>query len=274
MLIGLPQLGFFSDDQATFERLITLPDGILLVTGPTGSGKTTTIYAALNHLNNENRCIITIEDPVEYELRGVSQMQVEPRFEMGFADAFKAILRQDPDVILLGEIRDADSAQTAVNASGAGHLVLSTLHTNDAAHAVPRLLAMDCDAHVLSNSLQLIVAQRLLRRLCPACRTPDPFAAERLAVFGSDERGTDADGFWTAKGCAACNHVGYLGRTGAFELLNPNEAIRELILAKAPGLHVYREARAAGMRSLHEDALRLAREGVTSLEEVARVTAR
>jgi type II secretory ATPase GspE/PulE/Tfp pilus assembly ATPase PilB-like protein len=267
-------LGMSADDLHLFLAKIRSPQGLILMTGPTGSGKTTTIYAALSHLNTEDKCIITIEDPIEYELKGINQIQVDPRFDMGFSDAFKSILRQNPDIVLLGEIRDPESAQVAVNASSTGHLVISTLHTNDASHAVPRLLSMGCDPHVLSNSLQLVVAQRLLRRLCPHCKRPDSLGTDRLRALDLSNDDVQGGSYFAAGGCPACNQLGYLGRIGAFEMLRPDEAIRELILQKQPGLFIFRQARQTGMKTIYEDALRLAAEGITSLDEVIRVARR
>jgi type II secretory ATPase GspE/PulE/Tfp pilus assembly ATPase PilB-like protein len=271
-LLTLTNIGMGDDQVATFRKQTQSPYGLILLTGPTGSGKTTTIYSALDQLNTEDRCIITIEDPVEYELKGINQIQVDARQDLTFANAFRAILRQNPDIILLGEIRDSDSATVAINASSTGHLVFSTLHTNDAAHSIPRLIAMGCDPYVLANSLQLIVSQRLVRRLCVECKQPDPLDDARLA--GLDiERSVLKKGQYSVPGnCVNCNSVGYLGRIGLFENLVPDYMMREMIIDRAPGLHIHQYAVESGMRTLREDGLLKAQQGYTSLDEILRVT--
>jgi general secretion pathway protein E len=253
--IDLAILGMSAETMARFEQLSHQPHGILLVTGPTGSGKSTTLYATIRRLDHSTANIMTVEDPIEYELPGVGQTQVNPKIDMSFARALRSILRQDPDVIMIGEIRDLETAQIAVQASLTGHLVLATLHTNDAASAVTRLIDMGIEPFLLSSSVLGVLAQRLVRKLCPHCKAPD----------------ADAQGFH-ATGCAKCNFSGYTGRTGIYELLPVDDAIRELIHGAANDQQIRRTAEAAGMLPLRADAMRWYRSGVTSLEEILRVT--
>jgi general secretion pathway protein E len=241
--------------RAAFDRLVHQPHGIVLVTGPTGSGKTTTLYAALGRLDYAHTNILTVEDPIEYHLDGVGQTQVNARIDMTFARALRSILRQDPDVVMIGEIRDLETAQIAVQASLTGHLVLATLHTNDAVSAVTRLNDMGIEPYLLSSSLLGVVAQRLVRKLCIECREPDPLS-----------------GGWRARGCPACDRSGYRGRTGVYELFVIDDAIRALIHSAAPESGVRDSARKAGMVSMREDGERWVRAGVTSMDEVVRAT--
>jgi general secretion pathway protein E len=238
-------VGMQGDTLMRFEGLITQPHGIILVTGPTGSGKTTTLYAALGKLDASSANIMTVEDPIEYELPGVGQTQVNPKIDLDFAKALRAILRQDPDIIMIGEIRDFETAQIAIQASLTGHLVLATLHTNDAASAVTRLTDMGVEPFLLSSSLLGVLAQRLVRKVCTTCH------------------GT---------GCPACGHTGYSGRTGVFELLVTNEAIRALIHRQTGEADIRSAAVAQGMTLMREDGERLVATGVTSREELVRVT--
>lgn len=249
----LPKLGMSPDALTRFDKLIAQPHGIVLVTGPTGSGKTTTLYAALSRVNSGNTNILTVEDPIEYELAGVGQTQVNAKIDMTFAKALRAILRQDPDVIMIGEIRDLETAQIAVQASLTGHLVLATLHTNDAAAAVTRLLDMGIEPFLLSSSLLGVVAQRLVRKLCPDCKV-------------------ERDGQWHAVGCEQCGHTGYQGRVGVYELLETTEAIREQIHHQASEAEIRRAAQDNGMRTMREDGERWLQAGTTTLEELLRVT--
>jgi general secretion pathway protein E len=269
--LDLTALGMSDDTLEYVDRLIREPHGILLVTGPTGSGKTTTLYAALSRLPRGTTNMMTVEDPIEYGLDGVAQTQVNPRIELTFARALRAILRQDPDVIMIGEIRDLETAQIAVQASLTGHLVLATLHTNDAASAVTRLADMGVEPYLLASSLLGVLAQRLVRTLCPACRV----AASSSA---GEARLVSAIGFpasqplWTAAGCAACNDTGYRGRTGVYELLVIDETIRRLIHDGAGELALRDAASRAGMRTLRTDGARFLADGTTSLSELVRVT--
>jgi general secretion pathway protein E len=243
--LSLEAVGMGGDTLARFAQMIQQPHGLVLVTGPTGSGKTTTLYAALARLDASSTNIMTVEDPIEYELAGVGQTQVNAKIDLDFARALRAILRQDPDVIMIGEIRDFETAQIAIQASLTGHLVLATLHTNDAASAVTRLTDMGIEPFLLSSSLLGVLAQRLVRKLCTHCG---------------------------GKGCGECGHTGYQGRTGVYELLGSNEHIRSLIHSQAAEAEVRNAALAAGMRLMRDDGQRLVNTGVTSLEELVRVT--
>ncbi len=264
--LGLPNLGFLPDDQSTFDRFIRHPDGIVLITGPTGSGKTTTLYACLNHLNRPDRKIITVEDPVEYQLTGVNQVHVRPDIGLSFAAALRSILRQAPNIIMIGEIRDRETAEIAVNAALTGHLVLSTLHTNDAPSAVTRLADIGIKPFLVASALRGVVAQRLVRTVCGACRTAyAPGEAERLLVGA-------VPNLFRGEGCATCGSTGYFGRKGLFELLSVDDDLRQLIHAQAGTAELRRAARAMGMRTLREDGLRKAVEGETTLPEVLRAT--
>ncbi|HEY4999638.1 MAG TPA: type II secretion system ATPase GspE [Usitatibacter sp.] len=266
--LTLDSLGMGAAARAQVDALIQQPHGIFLVTGPTGSGKTTTLYSALTRLDRKTRNILTVEDPVEYELDGIGQTQVNPRIEMTFARALRAILRQDPDVVMIGEIRDLETAQIAVQASLTGHLVLATLHTNDAPGAVTRLVDMGIEPYLIASTLNGVLAQRLVRKLCPECKAPyEPDAAER-GVFG----GAPVERLYRAVGCGACNFSGYRGRTGIYELLTADDELRHLIHDTVEESAVRAHAVSHGMVRLRDDGLRWAREGVTSLDEVLRVT--
>ena len=251
--LDLQSLGMDDHTLKEFDHLIAQPHGIVLVTGPTGSGKTTTLYAALSRLNAASTNILTVEDPIEYELAGVGQTQVNARIDMTFAKALRAILRQDPDVIMIGEIRDLETAQIAVQASLTGHLVLATLHTNDAAAAVTRLLDMGIEPFLLSSSLLGVMAQRLVRKLCPQCKKSDGVQ-------------------WHAVGCERCGHTGYQGRVGVYELLETDERIRAQIHNQASEADIRTAAQASGMKTMREDGERWLREGVTTQAELLRVT--
>jgi general secretion pathway protein E len=250
----LEGLGMDGDVLAAFKKLVQQPHGIVLVTGPTGSGKTTSLYASLQTVDTATTNVLTVEDPIEYELPGIGQTQVNSKIDLTFAKALRAILRQDPDVIMIGEIRDYETAQIAIQASLTGHLVLATLHTNDAPSAVTRLTDMGVEPFLLSSSLLGVLAQRLVRRLCPVCKTQDDH------------------GRWHPVGCEACGNTGYKGRTGVYELMVADDAVRSLIHNRAPESQLQAAAEANGLRSMREDGERLIEAGVTSLEEVLRVT--
>jgi general secretion pathway protein E/type IV pilus assembly protein PilB len=269
---GLPELGFLPDDRARFERLIALPDGILLVTGPTGSGKTTTLYSCLHHLNRPDRKIITVEDPVEYQLSGVNQVPVRPETGMTFAAALRAMLRQAPNIVMVGEIRDGETADIAINASLTGHLVFSTLHTNDAPGAVTRLVDIGVKPFLVATALRGVMAQRLVRRICPECTRPHMPAAAELRVLGLDTAAAAGADFRRGRGCAACRGTGYRGRMGIFEIMEVSDPLREMIHAGAGGAALRAQARADGMRTLREDGLRKISAGLTTIEEVASIT--
>ena len=267
--LDLTRLGMDDTTLAHMDRLILEPHGIVLVTGPTGSGKTTTLYAALSRLDATTLNIMTVEDPIEYDLDGISQTQVNTRIEMSFARALRTILRQDPDVVMIGEIRDLETAQIAVQASLTGHLVFATLHTNDAVSAVTRLVDMGVEPFLLASSLIGVGAQRLVRRLCLECRKP--FAADAAQQRALGLAPTDGT-LYTAQGCAACNRTGYRGRTGIYELLTVDDDLRRLIHDRASEQTLRAHVVSRGMRSLRDDGMRWAGQGVISLEEVVRVT--
>jgi len=272
LTIGLPQLGFFSDDQANFEELIRLPDGILLVTGPTGSGKTTTLYACLNAINKPDRKIITVEDPVEYLLSGINQVQVKEDIGMSFAAALRAILRQAPNIIMIGEIRDLETASIAINASLTGHLVFSTLHTNDAPSAVARLADIGVKKFLIASAVRSIMAQRLVRRICPDCEQPMELAeADARALRLSSEQLSKAETKEGA-GCRTCRMTGYRGRMGLFEIFNITEEVRLLITGDESTTSLRKRARELGMRTLREDGVRKVLAGATTPAEVLRTT--
>ncbi len=266
--LTLDALGMSAAARDAVDAMIQAPHGIFLVTGPTGSGKTTTLYSALSRLDRKTRNILTVEDPVEYELDGVGQTQVNPRIEMTFARALRAILRQDPDVVMIGEIRDLETAQIAVQASLTGHLVLATLHTNDAPGAVTRLVDMGIEPYLLASTLNGVLAQRLVRRLCPECRAPYEPDASECTIFGRNP----PERLYRAAGCGACNFTGYKGRTGIYELMTVDEDMRKLIHDKAAERELRAHAVRGAMVRLREDGLRWVREGATSLDEVLRVT--
>ncbi len=262
-------LGFDPNVLANLHALLNRPNGIVLVTGPTGSGKTTTLYTALTQINSSDRKIITVEDPVEYQIEGVNQIQARPKIGLTFAHALRSILRQDPDVIMIGEIRDLETASIAVQAALTGHLVLATLHTNTAAATISRLLDMGVEDYLLASTLNGIVSQRLVRRLCPTCRAPAPAMPDLVAHLG----GADPDEpFYRPDGCSACSGRGYQGRMAVVELLEVTDDIRRLVLNRADAMTVHEAAVAGGMVPMREAGLARARAGETSLEEVIRVT--
>jgi len=272
LLLGLPELGFFSDDQLAFERLLGLPDGILLVTGPTGSGKTTTLYACLNVINKTDRKIITVEDPVEYELAGINQVMVKTDIGMTFAAALRAMLRQAPNIIMVGEIRDAETANIAINASLTGHLVFSTLHTNDAPSAVARLSDIGVKPFLIASAVRAVMAQRLVRRLCPICKAPAELTDKELRALSLDSsRVVDAE-IRGPVGCDRCRELGFKGRMGIFEMFTVDDEVRQMINASLSTSQLRRRARELGMRTLREDGIRKVLAGLTSASEVVHAT--
>jgi general secretion pathway protein E len=269
----LDTLGFPPDILARFNAMILKPHGMILVTGPTGSGKTTTLYGALQKINDPGKKIITIEDPVEYQLGGVNQIHVKPQIGLTFANGLRSIVRQDPDVIMVGEIRDAETAEIAVQAALTGHLVFSTLHTNDAAGAISRLLEMGVQDYLLSSSLLCVLAQRLVRRLCPRCRKEKPFTGLDGATHELGfQNGEPLRVVWEAVGCDGCSGTGYLGRIGIYELLPVTSEICKIILQRADANAIRNLAVEQGMRLLRDDGWDKVRQGVTTLAEVLRVT--
>ncbi len=271
--LGLGELGFFSDDQQTFERLIGLPDGILLVTGPTGSGKTTTLYAVLNYINRPDRKIITVEDPVEYVLSGINQVHVNEAVGLTFATALRAMLRQAPNVIMLGEIRDLETATIAINASLTGHLVFSTLHTNDAPSAVTRLIDIGVKPFLVASSSRALMAQRLVRKVCKKCGQPYQPTDTELRALSIDPAQAATATFRKGRGCGECNKTGYRGRMGIFEIFVIEDEVRKLIYEKVPATVLRARARELGMRTLREDGTRKVLAGLTTPDEVIRATA-
>ncbi|HEX2862611.1 MAG TPA: GspE/PulE family protein [Lacunisphaera sp.] len=271
--LSLPELGFLPDDQALFESQIASPDGIVLVTGPTGSGKTTTLYACLHHLNQADRKIITVEDPVEYQISGINQVPVNTAAGMTFAAALKAMLRQAPNIVMVGEIRDRETAEIAINASQTGHLVFSTLHTNDATSAVTRLLDIGAKPFLVASSLRSVLAQRLVRRICGRCRQPHTPSDRELEVLGLSAVPPGSAGCARGAGCPACQGTGYRGRVGIFELFSVSEGIRGMIYDNVTAARLRAQARAEGMRTMREDGVRKVLAGFTTIEEVVSVTA-
>ena len=270
--LGLPQLGFFSDDQADFERVISLPDGVFLVTGPTGSGKSTTLYSALNYINHPDRKIITVEDPVEYEMSGVNQVGVKREVGMTFAAALRSMLRQAPNIIMVGEIRDKETAEIAINASLTGHMVFSTLHTNDAVSAVSRLVDIGIKPFLVSASVRSVLAQRLVRRICPKCKEPtepDPRLLNSLGI--RPDQILDAS-FMIGAGCDHCNNTGFRGRVGIFEMFNVNEELQQMIYEESSLVALRERSREMGMRTMREDGIRKVLAGVTTPDEVLQTT--
>ena len=270
--LGLPKLGFYADDQQTFEKLISLPDGILLITGPTGSGKTTTLYAVLNHLNRPDCKIITVEDPVEYQLSGINQVQVREDIGLTFPAVLRSILRQAPNIIMIGEIRDFETAEIATNAALTGHLVFSTLHTNDAPSAIPRLLDMGVKPFLLASSIRAVIAQRLVKVICEKCKesyTPEP---EELLPLGAEAAQMAKTPLFRGRGCAACGQSGFKSRKGIFEVFLINDEVRNMIFRKVSSDELRKQAREMGMRTLREDGLRKVVSGMTTLKEVLSIT--
>jgi type IV pilus assembly protein PilB len=269
VVMDLDRLGMQADDRRVFEKAVKATHGAVLVTGPTGSGKTTTLYAALQAINTPEKTLITIEDPVEYELDGVKQVQVNPKAGLTFASGLRSMVRSDPDVMMVGEIRDAETAQIMIESALTGHLVLSTLHTNSATMATPRLLEMGIEPFLVASGIECIVAQRLARRLCD-CKEPKEVSPEVLAENGFEAAAFAIEAF-EPNGCVRCGQSGYRGRIGLYEVLELNDELRSLILQKADGDTIGAVARRYGMRTLREDGLKKVRQGITSIEEVLRV---
>ncbi len=270
--LGLPELGFFTDDQQTFERLIAMPDGILLVTGPTGSGKTTTLYSCLHYINRPDKKIITVEDPVEYILAGINQVQVNEQVGLTFAMALRAILRQAPNVVMIGEIRDLETASIAINASLTGHLVFSTLHTNDAPGAVARLVDIGVKPFLVASSTRCLMAQRLVRKICKKCPQPYVPTDSEMRALGITPEMLAGATVMKGRGCNNCNNTGNRGRFGVFEIFTIDDEARKLIYDQAPTSVLRARAREMGMRTLREDGVRKILAGLTTPEEVIRST--
>jgi type IV pilus assembly protein PilB len=272
LMLGLPELGFFSDDQETFERLIRLPDGILLVTGPTGSGKTSTLYACLNYINKPDRKIITVEEPIEYQMNGINQVQVNPEIGMTFPAALRSILRQAPNIIMIGEVRDLETASITTNASLTGHLVFSTLHTNDAPSAVARLIDIGVQPFLVASSVRAIMAQRLVRRLCSNCKKPGELSETELRALRIEPDQIREAQVMKSTGCEHCRQTGYKGRMGIFEIFIIDDEVRHMINKRSSTPLLRQRARELGMRTLREDGVRKILAGLTSAEEVISIT--
>ena len=272
IFFGLEKLGFAPEEDAAIRELIVKPHGIFLVTGPTGSGKSTTLYAFLSTINSVTKRIITIEEPVEYELKGINQIPVRSEIGLTFAVGLRHILRQDPNVIMVGEVRDLETAEIAIRASLTGHLVFSTLHTNDAPSAFTRLIDMGIEPFLVASSVEAVMAQRLVRTICPHCKEPQKVDRDYLRRIGFPEAEIDSTTFLKGVGCEECRQLGYQGRTGIHELLVVGEAIRPLVMNRAPASDIAQMAKAQGMQTLREDGWRKVKAGVTTLEEVLRVT--
>ena len=269
--LGLPQLGFLTDDQSTFERLIKLPDGVVLVTGPTGSGKTTTLYACLGQINTPDKKLITVEDPVEYQMSGINQVQVNKDVGLDFSAALRSILRQAPNIVMIGEIRDAETADIAMEAALTGHLVFSTLHTNDAPSAVTRLLDIGVKPFLVASALRAAMAQRLVRAICEKCKEAYTPTEREIKMLGSMSK-TVPERMYHGVGCDKCGRSGYKGRKGIFEIFKVDDTIQRLIFDHAPATLLRQRAREMGMRTLREDGMLKVASGMTSLQEVLRVT--
>ena len=270
--LGLPDLGFMTDDQQTFEGLIKLPDGVILVTGPTGSGKTTTLYACLGQINKPDRKIITVEDPVEYQMSGINQVAVHTDIGMTFAAALRAILRQAPNIVMIGEIRDLETASIATEAALTGHLVFSTLHTNDAPSAITRMLDIGVKPFQVASALRAVMAQRLCRAICTQCREPYEADQSDIHALGLDPAQYQGAQLFRGHGCARCNNSGYKGRKGIFEIFKLDDTLQQMIFDNAPARDLRARARETGMRTLREDGVRKVLAGITTVSEVLRVT--
>jgi general secretion pathway protein E len=272
LALEFEKLGFDEELLVRYRRVLAQPHGILLVTGPTGSGKTTTLYASLATLNTAERKILTIEDPIEYRLAGINQTQVKPQIGLDFAAALRSFLRQDPDVMMVGEIRDLETAQVAIQSALTGHMILSTLHTNTAASSVTRLLDMGVEPFLITSTLNAVLAQRLVRRLCPQCRTATVLSREAIVSLGLDAATMDGMQFFKPHGCSVCSNTGFRGRIALFELLEMDDEISRLILIRAEAREVQRAAVSAGMRTMLADGIAKAQAGLTTVEEILRVT--
>jgi type II secretion system protein E len=272
IFLSLEKLGFAPKDEAMIREIIVKPHGIFLVTGPTGSGKSTSLYAFLSAINSVHKRIITIEEPVEYELKGINQIAVRPEIGLTFAMGLRHILRQDPNVIMVGEIRDLETAEIAIRASLTGHLVFSTLHTNDASSAFTRLIDMGIEPFLVASSVEAVMAQRLVRTICRHCKTEQKVERDYLRRIGFPENEVGTAKFWRGAGCEECRQLGYQGRKGIYELLILNESIRPLVLNRAPATTIAQKAIEEGMRTLRTDGWNKVKNGETTIEEVLRVT--
>jgi general secretion pathway protein E len=273
VLLGLEELGFYPDDLAIVERLVRQEHGIILVTGPTGSGKTTSLYSMLSRINSPDKNILTIEDPIEYQLKGIGQIPVNVKVGLTFASGLRSIVRQDPDVILVGEIRDLETAEIAIQAALTGHLVFSTLHTNDSASAVTRLIDMGIEPFLVTSSVNAILAQRLTRKICPFCKQQYFPESESLLEVGLSQEMLGKEGYlWRGAGCKECIGTGYKGRSGIYEILMMTDSIKTTILKTSDSTIIKKQAVQEGLHTLREDGARKVEDGITTIEEVLRVT--
>jgi len=272
--LDMTKLGFEESQFRAFREAIDQPYGMILVTGPTGSGKTTTLYSALSELNRLSHNILTAEDPVEYSLSGINQVHIHDAIGLNFAAALRSFLRQDPDIIMVGEIRDFETAEVAIKAALTGHLVLSTVHTNDAASTIVRLLNMGVESFLVSSAVNLVLAQRLVRRICPECRTVEEVPRAALLDLGVPEPEVDSFVCYQGKGCAECSGTGYRGRIALYEVMVMHEKLREMVLIGASAPEIKREAMELGMLTLRQSGIRKLQEGITSLSEVLRCSAK
>jgi type IV pilus assembly protein PilB len=270
--LELENLGMPDDVFEAVQQIIRRPNGIFIVTGPTGSGKTTSLYSCLRTVNTLDMKLLTVEEPVEYDIEGIMQVSVNTQVGLTFASALRSFLRQDPDIVMVGEIRDLETAQIAIQASLTGHLVLSTLHTNDAAGAVTRLVDMGVEPFLISSSLEAVLAQRLVRRICSDCRTAYDPGASLIQQLGLRPEDMGGGQFFYGKGCEICHDTGYLGRLGIFEMLRMSDGLRDLVTDKTPTLIIRQRALAQGMRTLRDDGLRAIFTGATTIEEVIKYT--
>jgi general secretion pathway protein E len=271
--LDFAKLGIAGQNLEAYEEILGRPNGVFLVTGPTGSGKTTTLYAALTRLNSPEKKILTVEDPVEYHLEGINQIQVQPSIGLSFAHVLRSILRQDPDIIMIGEIRDVETARIAIQAALTGHFVLSTLHTNDAPSAITRLLDMGVEDYLLTSTMTGVASQRLVRTLCPNCREAEPALPELVEQLGLRRYANEREIMvYRPQGCAQCSHSGYYGRTGLIETLQISDSIRRLILRRVEAMELMKAAIDDGMQTMYDDGMRKALAGETTIEEVLRVT--
>jgi len=272
IFLSLDKLGFSAQEESAIREIIIKPHGIFLVTGPTGAGKSTSLYAFLSAINSISKRIITVEEPVEYELKGINQIAVRPDIGLTFAMGLRHILRQDPNVVMVGEIRDQETADIAIRASLTGHLVFSTLHTNDAASAFTRLTDMGIEPFLIASSVEAVMAQRLVRTICPTCKTEQKVNPDYLRKIGFPENEIGTAKFWHGAGCENCRQQGYKGRKGIYELLIVTEALRTLIMNREPATTIAQLAIEHGMRTLRTDGWLKVKEGTTTIEEVLRVT--
>jgi type II secretory ATPase GspE/PulE/Tfp pilus assembly ATPase PilB-like protein len=271
LLLNMEDIGFEQDVLKNFQRILKSPHGIILLTGPTGSGKTTTLYSALNYIKSPGKNIQTVEDPIEYLIEGINQMQIKPNIGLGFADALRSILRQDPDIIMIGEIRDLDTARIAIRAATTGHLVLSTLHTNDAPSAFTRLRDIGIESYLIAATVNLVISQRLVRVICPKCKEEITPSQNSLKLVKSIYPDAGKWKYFQGKGCAHCTHLGYRGRTSIFEFLEATEPIKEIILAEKGDAAIRNKALDLGMMGLMASGFSKVRGGITTIEEVLSV---